>query len=391
METAAVNDKLRKLGTTAYYMALAIELAIVLIDKSAFTNPIEGRLFQVTFVLLVLKIMMTQYTTKEWITMIGFAILGAISYFATERNDIIRIVVFVAATKGISLRNMLKIVFYTILSGTVLLMVLSLMGVLGEVSVTAPYRGDLVETRYTLGLGHPNALHCMIWSLVILGIYLYFDQLKWYAYLLLFLGNIGLFLLTDSKTGVIITTLTILAAACLYAFPKLQRFKWIYLLGALAVLGCFFISLVASKYGYRPGPLMGIDQYVTGRIRWSYYYGGIPFWSLFSVPDNNIYFDMGLMRLFYWYGIVPGVTYLVVHLLMIRDCSREKDSMALLVIVMFSIYTVFEAHAVSVYILRNYVILLLAGSWSRVFMVTGGRTYYVWRVFATGENHLESN
>ena len=39
-----------------------------------------------------------------------------------------------------------------------------------------------METRYTLGMGHPNALHCMLWLVVVLAVYCYADRLKWYSY-----------------------------------------------------------------------------------------------------------------------------------------------------------------------------------------------------------------
>ena len=49
-------------------------------------------------------------------------------------------------------------------------------------------------------------------------------------------------------------------------------------------------------------------------------------------------------------------------------------------IVLFAVYTVFEAHAVSVYLARNYVILLLAGTWSEVFLLGRGTEGHFWQV-----------
>ena len=101
-----------------FYIAYAIELAILLIDKSAYVNPIEGRLFQLTFVLCTLKVVMTKYTNKEWALMVAFLALGAVSYFSTERNEIVRIVMFVAASKGIDIKKLLnKNSFNSILLG----------------------------------------------------------------------------------------------------------------------------------------------------------------------------------------------------------------------------------------------------------------------------------
>ena len=45
-----------------FYIGLTMELIIVIVDKSNYTNPIEGRLFQVTFLLFFLKMLLTAYT-----------------------------------------------------------------------------------------------------------------------------------------------------------------------------------------------------------------------------------------------------------------------------------------------------------------------------------------
>ncbi len=103
-------------------------------------------------------------------------------------------------------------------------------------------------------------------------------------------------------------------------------------------------------------------------------------WSLFSVPQNTTYFDMGFIRLFYWYGFIPGAVFVIVNCLQVFWCYRKKDAAALLMIVLFAVYTVFEAHAVSVYLARNYVILLLGGTWSEVFLLGQGTEGHFWQV-----------
>ena len=60
-----------------------------------------------------------------------------------------------------------------------------------------------------------------------------------------------------------------------------------------------------------PTALKKLDNILTSRItcltetnRWE----GTPgTWSLFSTPENNYYFDMGWIRLFYWYGVIPAL------------------------------------------------------------------------------------
>lgn len=371
--------RMKQIGSIFFYTALLIELIIVIVDKSAYINPIEGHLFQITFLLCMMKIVITKYSLKEWLVMAAFFALGMVSYFATGRNEIIRIVAFIASSKNIEQRTAMKTAFYVTLIGVVSLVILSLTGVMGWVYLETDFGRGAVEKRYCFGLGHPNAFHCMVWALVLLGIYLYMERLKWYHYVIMEIANIGIYMLTLSRTGVLVTAISILAALIISVVPSLKEKKWVYGLGWFAVMGCIFFSVVLAKYGYYQGPFSWMDKYVTGRVRWGYFYGNINLWSLFSTPENTNYFDMGYMRLFYWYGFVPGAVLVLVKCLHVFRCYKKKDIAALLVIVMFAVYTVFEAHAVSVYLARNYALLLLTGIWSEVFLLHGGAEGYFWQ------------
>ena len=55
-----------------FYGGLTIELLIVIVDKSNLINPFEGRLFQITFLIFLLKLQLTDYR------------LGSCSNFSVE-------------------------------------------------------------------------------------------------------------------------------------------------------------------------------------------------------------------------------------------------------------------------------------------------------------------
>ena len=56
---------LKKIANLSFYIGVVIEVLIVIIDKSAFINPIEGRLFQFTFLLFLVKICLTKYSWRH--------------------------------------------------------------------------------------------------------------------------------------------------------------------------------------------------------------------------------------------------------------------------------------------------------------------------------------
>lgn len=378
-----------------FYVGLTLELLIVIVDKSNYINPIEGYLFRITFLLFAMKLVLTRYDRKEWIGILLLEAIGFISYRITGDNDIIRIVTFVAACKNIPLKQMLRYTFYVTLAGCAVIILLSVTGVYGEISLTQAYGRESAEetryvgvegaeeTRYTLGMGHPNALSCMFLMLTALGVYVYFEQMRWYIYLFLMLLNVGVYGLTGSRTSMLITT-AFLAGSCVMTYWKTLRQKaFVYLCGALIFALCIGFSVDAAACAQRVrdaqwnefyyldprdnGHIVAlgkIDNYINGRIvsltDSENNDGMIQTWSAFSCENNmNYYFDLGWVKLFYRYGVIPGVLYVAACLALLWRFYKRKDACGLVLFVTFAVYTVMEAHLVSAYVGRNYLLMMM--------------------------------
>ena len=377
------RKQIEKIAYGSFYLGVIIEVLMVIIDKSALINPIESRLFQLTFLLFLIKTCLTRYDKKEYAVIAAFLALGAISYFVTGRNDIVRIVMFLAACKNVDMQKCLKLVFYMTLTGCLIIMFLSFFGIGGDLALTQDYGRGSVETRYTLGMGHPNALQCMVWALTVLALCLYGEKWKWYGYAAALAVNTGFFFLTDSKTSL---AAAVFAVGFTWIICKCKGEKIIKLCGIgsiLVTVGSIILStVVACKAHYVYEYDWGIDKsktayaykvldnILTGRMRslcdnerWE---GTISTWKLFAEPANNYYFDMGWIRLFYWYGIIPGLIVVAVILIWMIQCCRRKENMVLMIIVSIAVYTVFEAHMVSAYIGRNYLLFILGASWCQL-------------------------
>ena len=76
MKTKLFDNKLNigKLGVLLFYLSITLELIIVIVDKSNYTNPIEGQLFRITFLLAAGKVLCTKYSIREWASMLLFEI-----------------------------------------------------------------------------------------------------------------------------------------------------------------------------------------------------------------------------------------------------------------------------------------------------------------------------
>lgn len=379
---------LSKIAYYSFYIAVIIEVLMVIIDKSNYTNPIEGRLFQLTFLLFLIKVCLTKYTRREYAVILLFCLLGAASYFITERNEIIRLVMFVSACKNIEMKKCLKMVFWLTLSGCLAIILLSVTGIYGAVSLTQDYGRGSIETRYTLGMGHPNALQCMVWALTALGIYLYREKMRFYHFVVVFILNVAAFVLSDSKTSFLVAVFTI-AVAYLSGEKLPKRIKklcaW---LNGVVVIGSIGASIVMAANAYRvynhdwhcvsdPVTMLFVrlNDLLNGRIRiltetvgWE---GSMNSWTLFSGPDSIYYFDMGWIRLFYWYGIIPGCVFVAVIVILLIYFLKKEDYLSIALIAAISLYTIAEAHVISVYLARNYVFFLIGAAWCEILKSFG--------------------
>lgn len=385
------SSQIKRIGELCFWLGLVTELLIVIIDKSAYINPFEGQLFRLTFLLFFIKLSLTKYSTKEWLCILVFGFIMTLSYFINERDETVRVIVFIAACKGMDIKKVMKVIFWVTMAGCATLILLSVTGIYGTVSVTADFgRGgtgeQLIETRYVLGMGHPNALHCMLWLVVVLAVYSYADVLKWYWFAGFMAMDFVLYFLTRSKTGAIVWVLFILIAFAMKYFKICKENRAVYILGALLVFGCVAFAMVGSHVEntyYTPDSLMHkLDKLLNGRYQSCYAIEAarLENWKLFASPENTVYFDAGFVRLAYWYGIIPAILYVGMNFYLLYQSFRKKDFVLFAMLVTFSIYNLMEAHFISVYILRNYLLVLMGYYWYQPFAKKQMFEGYFWQV-----------
>ena len=69
---------------------------------------------------------------------------------------------------------------------------------------------------------------------------------------------------------------------------------------------------------------------------------------------------MGWVRLYYWYGIIPATVVVVLLILLIYLCYRNRDIWTVLLVFSIGIYTVIEATFISRFIGRNVLLPIVA-------------------------------
>ncbi len=400
------REIVKNTAAVLFYTALVIELLVVIIDKSELHNPYESLIFRLTFVLTFLSFLLEDHARRSWLLFIGAVVLGFFCYRATGRNEILRVVVFVAACGNRSRDRMLKTAFWITAAGCACIVLLSVTGIFGARGGMSTHNGYDVLYRYFFGFGHANSMHCMFYMLVLLALIVFEKKLRLWHYLLLFTANIGLYLLTDSRTGVGMAALTLIIAAAVRLKEaaeekrneagkrRFRELRWPYAAGGAFVAACVLFSVWAAWVSYylwaktpdRTNWLRDykyarkLDVALSTRITDLYWVlpeerADITTWTLFSSPQAQRYFDMGWCRLYYWYGIVPATLAVIALLFLIAHCAKKREIMTLIVILSASLYTVVEAHLVSVYIGRNFLFILMGAALGESLWLNGGGAF----------------
>lgn len=361
-----MNKWLDNICAGLFYLGLAAEILLVIWDKSSWTDPYMGQICRMTFLLFAVccACSVRKSTMAEDIVFAIGVLIGALSWRFGGRNDLLRIVIFLRAAGTVSVPRAMKVTFVSSVLGCLGLVGLAFAGIQGHLYQTYDY-GHGVETRWDLGLGHPNSLHCMAAMLLIFGLYLFEKKMKLYLYVLLGVGNVLLYGLTRSNTAFVISMLALMLSLLLHYGKKLAAGNAVYFLGEFFLFGGLLFSVFCGIY--RPSGhwlLEKLDHVLTGRISslWTttFHEGTLSTWKWFGQRLNVCYFDLGWLRVVYWYGVIPALVIIGLTFALLEHARKTRDKAAFMLLLCFGLYTVFEAHLVSAYIGRNYALFIAA-------------------------------
>ena len=324
-----------KIGNMLFAVGVFLELLVMITDHSSFMElPFRGRFTHVAFAFFCLKILFTHYTKLQWVILLASGALGAVSYLTCGDEYVIRTVVFIFAAKGIELKKILRMIFYGMLLVTVLNIGLSLLGIVGEVKTVADFGRGGVETRYTLGFNHANNLHDVAWYLLAVVLLFTHEKWDWKYYVLATVGNIGLFLLTASRNGAIGVQLLLVACFAIRYFPKFNAMKFPYILGGVGLGICLWMTWLGGKYGAVNSKLTAFfDKFLTGRLEMIWEFAPISAWKMFPEGRELQYVDNGFASLFFHYGYVIGITYIILMVYTLFHLYKKQEGIGLCVLV----------------------------------------------------------
>ncbi len=318
-----------RLGIILFEIGVVLELLIMMTDSASWTLPYRGRITQVAFGLFVLKILMTKYNVRQFILGGIAGLIGVVSYLTCREEYVIRAVIFVIAAIGIDIELTLKIILYGVLASVIVIIGMSLTGLGGAIKDVRDYgRDGVIETRYCLGFNHANNLHSIFWYITALLILRFRDRLNAVHYGIMALLSVGLFVLTRSRTGLMVS-LAVIVLSVLIRYLTVKNGAMdvsLSVLSILALVASLAITVKAAwEFPYLNDTMERLDKILTGRVEMVWEHTPLYAWRLFPGGQAAELVDDGFAVIGYSYGyVVLGLLTAVIIYLSVRFCKQHN-------------------------------------------------------------------
>ncbi len=344
-----------------FSMAVILELAVMMTDHFAsWTIPYRGRITHVAFALLCVKILMTKYDYMQLTIMALSGMLGIISYYTCGDEYVIRAVVFVAAAVGVNKIRNLRIVFWGTIVGSVIIILLALLGICGEVVDVRHYGRGIVEARYCLGFNHANNVHCMMWYII--TIFLLFRRyISKTGIIVCMLGNVILYYFTRSRTGLLLVFITLLGVVCVRYFGKIFNRVVLLILVLIELVAALVMTMYAAIYLAINLPVISfVDKLLTGRLEMVSERAYVQLWRVFPTAAVSSDVDNAFAGITYSYGIIVGIFLVGVIVYCAIRKYRQNDRLSLVMLFsVIGIYFMESTFVLNISLLCNVLLLLL--------------------------------
>lgn len=333
MEKTGTKDMLIK--SWPLIIAVCFEMIVGVMGYADYFLPGNRFFLWGVFLVYIVCAVSNHLTKSEWIGFIALILIGALQYYFSGRNTMIKMVAFLFACKGKDTEWMRKLMAYSLLTECLVIYFISFFSHfrymwIMDVRIDRGFQGK----RYSFGFVNPNCFEFFMVILVWMLIFIYHEKMKAWVRILILLSMWGITWLTDSRTGLILGSMIYILFWLEYGWEKrTQRslaksvplISWLmknrsYIL--LVIQGIMMLSFMLISIFLAcklDNPILNqIDNFISGRgqqLGTSRYgdelhLGYAENWTLFSNPLNGNYYDLGYVQIFYRFGIIPGMIYL---------------------------------------------------------------------------------
>ncbi len=311
---------------------------------------------KIAFALLLCKVLGTRYSKKEFAAVLVLAGLAIANYRFSGNTKAMVNILMILSLKNVDLQKVFRTALASLLAIALTLAVLAALGITGDLYRIMDYGRGSYEKRYRFGYLHANQWAHAMFMIVLLSVLSLKEQIKWPAAGMLLLFSIGVFVLSGSRTSLLVSAGVLVLAMLYRYFPKLMY--------SAVMKGMIFAGTVTVWVF----PLLGIGDHAVGRwIREDFpiqfnrrLYMNKEFYDLFGdslfgvklqdtivVDSSEIVLDMGYMRFFLENGWVLYLLFFAAVLLLLHCGMKHRKEKLLIGTLTVLIYAFSENTAFS--------------------------------------------
>lgn len=362
---AAVNNEpinYLKFGKTIYSIALACYIALTLLaDKTAAIQIVPPVMFSIgkylCLAIIVTKIAICRdflfYSKSDWVKIVIITtIILIVSYCSNSRLPLQYWIIVLGAFR----LNFHDVARCVLIVESITLFSVILLALLGVIPAEYTVRSN-GRIRYSLGFEFATYPAILFYYLSCLYLCLKKDAAGWRDYIVILTLNSIMYVLTDTRTEILLVLLFIVAHFLIGKFQNSIIFgKVLFFAGCASMIMSCIVSLIFAVTYTPDNPMLkAANSALSGRLALSHRglneYGISPFgteieWNtleeikadtsqqkIFNVVDN------GYMNVTYNYGYVLLSMMMLGYFLATKEINANKNSYLILAVVILAIHT----------------------------------------------------
>lgn len=286
-----------------------------------------------------------KYTNREFLIIAALFVLSAMIALTSHSLTLLLSMVVIASSKGMRIRSLLSFFLVIKLGSFILLLLFGWLGLFDTVEAShySALVGDTVERMRINGVA-TNILHLGLFSIMMMLIYRGNNRLRLSSYIAMMIINVAFYyLISYSSGGLLITSMAVFLAA-LTRYSKVIK-------GIICRFSFLSVPLTTALFlytGYRfdgTGWISELNHLTTGRIAYNHYWLTAHGITLFGVNPNGepAAFDNSIIYLLVGLGVIAGITILVSYCSTMMRLGKRKDSLTLLFVLMFYLFSMSES------------------------------------------------
>lgn len=351
-----------------FYTVSSAELIMGLLDLCNVVLPFSRYMLWFFFLVYTVVMLRGHYSNKEKLLLVGLLFIGVLLYMSSGLNIGIKAPVYVYALKNVDIKKYCKITLIVLVASFFCIILASIFAGFGNLYMMdiRPYRG-FNGLRYCVGFSNPNKTMAVILIIMLFFLHLYSEKIKWYAYLIIAGIYTFFYYLTDCKTAFFLGISIMLLSFCLHYLKWDGWNNAVFFLFLFIFSGMLLVSILAA-FSYESSWMDKINHFISGRMNQLERCNGsdefpLPYvenWHLFSPRLNKNFYDLGYIQIFYYYGIIPALCYILFVIYSAVMAWKDKKTMQLVLLIGFTVYLFMESMYFSNFIPINFLLTYCA-------------------------------